>query len=125
MLTNYLSYFLEEVNYPVHRIHQHSKHFILFTLILSILFMLIQVPFYKGQEYGYQYKNVMTKLKYLSMEKENSIDVMFLGDMLLIHSVFSMKMVLVPIIYVQISNGLSIQWLLQSICMRHKNQNLL
>ena len=80
MLTNYLSYFLEEVNYPVHRIHQHSKHFILFTLILSILFMLIQVPFYKGQEYGYQYKNVMTKLKYLSMEKENSIDVMFLGD---------------------------------------------
>ena len=42
--------------------------------------MLIQVPFYKGQEYGYQYKNVMTKLKLLSMEKDNSIDVMFLGD---------------------------------------------
>lgn len=61
-------------------IRQHSKHFILFTLILSILFMLIQVPFYKGQEYGYQYKNVMTKLKFLSMEKDNSIDVMFLGD---------------------------------------------
>ena len=62
------------------RVHQHFKHFILFTLILSILFMLIQVPFYKGQEYGYQYKNVMTKLKLLSMEKDNSIDVMFLGD---------------------------------------------
>ncbi len=61
-------------------IRQHSKHFILFTLILSILFMLIQVPFYKGQEYGYQYKNVMTKLKFLSMEKDHSIDVMFLGD---------------------------------------------
>ena len=95
------------------RVHQHFKHCILFTLILSILFMVIQLPFYKGQEYGYQYKKVMTKLKYLSFEKENTIDVMFLGDSEgkppLIHLVFSMNMVLVPIIYVQISNGLLIQ----------------
>ena len=61
-------------------VRQHFKHFILFTLILSFLFMIIQIPFYKGQEYGYQYKHVMTKLKYLSMENENSIDVIFLGD---------------------------------------------
>lgn len=61
-------------------IRQHFKHFILFTLILSFLFMIIQIPFYKGQEYGYQYKHVMTKLKYLSMENDNSIDVIFLGD---------------------------------------------
>lgn len=61
-------------------VRQHFKHFILFTLILSFLFMIIQIPFYKVQEYGYQYKHVMTKLKYLSMEKDNSIDVMFLGD---------------------------------------------
>ena len=39
--------------------------------------MIIQIPFYKVQEYGYQYKHVMTKLKYLSMENDNSIDVIF------------------------------------------------
>ena len=61
-------------------VRQHFKHFILFTLILSFLFILIQIPFYKGQEYGYQYKHVMIKLKYLSMENDNSIDVIFLGD---------------------------------------------
>ena len=79
MVTNYLIFF-RRCELPVQHIRQHSKHFILFTLILSILFMLIQVPFYKGQEYGYQYKNVMTKLKFLPMEKDHSIDVMFLGD---------------------------------------------
>lgn len=75
-----MGYFLEEVNDSMRRVHQRFKHFVLFTLVLSILFMLIQIPFYKGREYGYQYKYVMAKLKYLSMEKDNSIDVMFLGD---------------------------------------------
>lgn len=68
------------MNDSVNSVRQHFKHFILFTLILSFLFILIQIPFYKGQEYGYQYKHVMIKLKYLSMENDNSIDVIFLGD---------------------------------------------
>ena len=45
--------FLEEVNDSVHSVRQHFKHFILFTLILSFIFMIIQIPFYKEQEYGY------------------------------------------------------------------------
>ncbi len=34
--------------------------------------MLIQVPFYKGQEYGYQYKNVYEKLPNFERFEGNS-----------------------------------------------------
>ena len=55
------------------------KKTVIFFLIFILLFLTIQVPFYKGQEYGYQYKNVYEKLHNFERFEGNS-DVIFLGD---------------------------------------------
>ena len=39
------------------------KKSVIFFLILSILFLLIQIPFYSARKYGYQYKTVYQKVE--------------------------------------------------------------
>lgn len=84
------------------------KKTVIFFLIFILLFLTIQVPFYKGQEYGYQYKNVYEKLHNFERFEGNS-DVIFLGDSVgWQHSLRQSCggiLVLVRIISVRLDNG--------------------
>ena len=56
------------------------KKSVIFFLILSILFLLIQIPFYSARKYGYQYKTVYQKVETFKKYESQQLDILYLGD---------------------------------------------
>lgn len=59
---------------------ENLKKSIIFFLILSIMLLLIQIPFYSARRYGYHYKNVYQKVETFKKYENQPLDVLYFGD---------------------------------------------
>lgn len=50
------------------------------TIVFCVFLYLVSLPYHKYEEYGYQYEDVYSKIEAIKQEKEDSIDVVYLGD---------------------------------------------